>query len=429
MLYRRVAACTCVRDRALARIGTPPPEDDALTAKRPLKVYMLGVRGFPDVQGGIEAHAQQLCPLLAKLGCEMHVIVRTPYQRLEADNWCGVQFHRVWAPKHKIFEALTHTFLGVLYAAIKRPDILHIHAVGPAIMVPLARLLGLRVVVTHHGPEYERQKWGLLARTVLRLGERLGMRYSNRRIGISQLIVDLIRAKHGRNAARIPNGVTLPVMPDGADALQRFGLDAGKYVLLVSRLVPEKRHLDLVAGFHRAALPGWKLVLVGTSDHPDAYMQAVLAAGAHPNVVCTGFQSGTPLAELYAHAGMFVLPSSHEGLPIALLEAMSYGLPAIASDIPAHLELELPADRYFGLGDAAQLGQRLQDTAAKQWTAQERSAQRAWVSERYCWRRAATQTLAIYREAAPHIQVHPEAAEEEFPAISPDGIAANQGKA
>jgi glycosyltransferase involved in cell wall biosynthesis len=428
MLYRCVASRARMRDRAHSRIRSPPSEDDALTAKRPIRVFMLGIRGFPDVQGGIEAHAQQLCPLLAKLGCEMHVIVRTPYQRLKEDNWCGVQFHRIWAPKFKCVEALTHSFLGVLYAAIKRPDILHIHAIGPAIMAPLARLLGLRVIVTHHGPEYERQKWGPCARGVLRLGEMLGMRYANRRIAISQLITDLIQQKHGRNAVRIPNGVNLPVVPDSAGALQRFGLSAGKYVLLVSRLVPEKRHLDLVDAFHQAKLEGWKLVIVGTSDHPDEYMKCVLAKGSHPDVVCTGFQSGAPLTELFAHAGVFVLPSSHEGLPIALLEAMSYGLPVLASDIPAHLELDLADGRYFRLGNTVELAQRLRSAAEQPITAQERSAQRAWVSERYCWRRAAAATLAIYREAAPHIQVHPEAAGEEFPAGMPEAIAANQGK-
>lgn len=367
------------------------------TDARAPKIYMLGLRGFPHVQGGVETHAEQLCPLLAQMGCEMHVIARASYQTHPQTSWRGVHFHRLWAPRQKNLEALLHSLLGVLYAAIKRPDVLHVQAIGPALVTPLARLLGLRVVVTHHGPDYDRQKWGRFARIVLRLGERLGMRGAHARIAISHLIADLIEDKYARDAARIPNGVSLPELPSSTAALQAFGLEKGKYVLLVSRLVPEKRHLDLITAFETAGLSGWKLVLVGSADHPDAYTRKVLDAARKPGIVCTGFQSGPTLAELYAHAGLFVLPSSHEGLPIALLEALSYGLPVLASDIPANLELELPARHYFRLGDVATLAQAMREFTEIAPTPAECIKTRQWVAERYCWKRAARQTLDIYR--------------------------------
>src|SRR5664280_2300003 len=120
---------------------------------------MLGLRGFPNVQGGVETHAEHLCPLLVEMGCDVTVLVRSPYHSIEiGSEWKGVKFVTLWAPKSKGLEAILHSFLGVLYAAIKRPDILHIQAIGPAIMTLPARLLGLRVVVTHHGPDYDRQK-------------------------------------------------------------------------------------------------------------------------------------------------------------------------------------------------------------------------------------------------------------------------------
>ncbi|MBI3432264.1 MAG: glycosyltransferase family 4 protein [Hydrogenophilales bacterium] len=365
-----------------------------------MRVAFLGLRGFPDVQGGVETHAEHLCPLLVELGCEVDVIVRAPYQSESVgDVWKGIRFHRLWAPRSKGLEAILHTGLGVLYAGfVRRPDVLHVQAIGPALMVPLARLLGLRVVVTHHGPDYDRQKWGYFAKLALQLGERFGMRWSNDRIVISEVIRSLVKRKHGRDSTLIPNGVVLPEMPDTMGALVAFGLEPGKYVLLVSRLVPEKRHLDLIEAFQHAALPGWKLAIVGASDHPDAYVRKVLdAAASTPGVVCTGLQTGLVLRELYTHAGIFVLPSSHEGLPIAMLEALSYGLPVVASDIPANLEVGLSAEHYFPLGDVAALAAHLKDFAAQTLTVGERESRRAWVSGRFDWKDIARRTLEVYQ--------------------------------
>lgn len=365
-----------------------------------LRVMMLGLRGFPGVQGGVETHAEHLCPLLVELGCEVTVLARAPYQPAEVGaEWRGVKFVSLWAPKSKGLEAILHSFLGVCYAALKRPDILHIQAIGPAIITLLARLLGLRVVVTHHGPDYDRQKWGRFARFVLQLGERFGMRLSQQRIVISNVIKQLVQHKHFVDSHLIPNGVVLPEMPSSAAALTAFGLERGRYVLLVSRLVQEKRHLDLIEAFSQAALSGWKLVLVGASDHPDAYVRAVQAAAErHPQVVMTGFQTGLALRELYTHAGLFVLPSSHEGLPIAMLEALSYGLPVIASDIPANLEVGLAQECYFPLGNVSALTGCISQHAANTLEPDERARLRCWVSEKYNWHNIAQKTLDVYRQ-------------------------------
>ncbi len=363
-----------------------------------MKITFLGLRGFPDIQGGVETHAENLCPLLVDLGCAVEVIGRSTYQPRELTQWKGVAFKRIWAPRSKGLEAIVHSFLGVLYAGlISRPDVLHIQAIGPALMTPLARLLGLRVVVTHHGPDYDRQKWGRFAKQMLRLGERLGMRWSNARIVISKVIADIVLRSHQRDSVLIPNGVVLPEIPASVDALVRFDLQAGKYVVLVSRLVPEKRHLDLIEAFRMAALPGWKLAIVGASDHPDDYVCEVLQrAKDSPDIVCTGLQTGVALRELYGHAGVFVLPSSHEGLPIALLEALSYGLPVIASDIPANVEVGLPANHYFPLGDIGALASRLREFATAPLSTETRNQRRDWVTSRFNWQDIAKQTAEVY---------------------------------
>src|ERR1700704_111167 len=166
----------------------------------------LGIRGIPSVQGGVETHAEQLYRRLAELGCDVEVLVRTPFVPAGHRSFGTIRLRRIWSPRTSGYEALVHSLLGVLYAGITRPDVLHIHAVGPAIVTPIARLLGLRVVVTNHGPDYDRDKWGPFPRWVLRTGESLGMRWSHARIAISRVIEQLIQAKYGQESDLIPNG-------------------------------------------------------------------------------------------------------------------------------------------------------------------------------------------------------------------------------
>jgi glycosyltransferase involved in cell wall biosynthesis len=367
-----------------------------------MKIMVLGLRGFPGVQGGVERHAEQLYPLLVQLGCEVEVLVRSPYwERGRSRTWKGVRFRPLWSPRRSGLEAFVHSVIGVFYAILARPDVLHIHAIGPAIVTPLARLFGLRVVVTHHGPDYDREKWGRLARSVLRLGERFGMVFANERIVISKVIQELVRSKYRRESRVIPNGVVIPDLPTTTIALQKFGLRPRRYVLNVSRFVPEKRQKDLIEAFKRADQPGWKLVLVGSTDEPDNYLRSLeeLSAG-RDDIVFTGFQSGVALQELYAHAGIFVLPSSHEGLPIALLEALSFGLPVLASDIPANREIGLEHGRYFAVGDLSTLSALLCRSIDQQFDGRECAEQISWVRERYNWQRVAEATLVAYKSMA-----------------------------
>jgi len=235
---------------------------------------------------------------------------------------------------------------------------------------------------------------------MLRTGEAWGMRFCNRRIVISRTIHGLVRDKYGLDSSVIPNGVDLPELPTSTSALEALGLTPGRYVLTVSRMVPEKRHKDLLAAYSAAKLDGWKLVLIGATDRPDAYTAEVSAlVHATPGAVLAGFQTGLSLRELYAHAGVFVLPSSHEGLPIALLEALSYGLPVLASDIPAHVELGLDKKHYFPLGDVHALADRLDKFAALRWLPAQRESARRWVADRYDWHSVVEQTIKVYRSA------------------------------
>lgn len=373
-------------------------------AVKPLRIVMLGLRGFPDVQGGVERHVEHLSRRLVELGCEVEAIVRSPYMpKGSPATWHGVKLSPIWSPRITGVEALVHSFLGVLFAARAKPDILHIHSIGPALFAPLARALGLRVVVTHHVLNYENEKWGPAARTLLRLGERIGMTFSHARIAVSRFLADRVTRDYEVHIRVIPNGLGELAQPLPSNAtLRQFGLTAGRYLLTVARIDPQKCQLDLIEAFRRAQPTDWRLALAGGADYASDYVRAVVdAAKQTPGVVLLGRQKEAALAELYANAGAFVLPSSHEGQPIAVIEALGYGCPVILSDIPAHRELGIAAGWFFRAGDAAALAERLRAVFRDPPDRKQHAADRDRILQRHDWRLIARSTLDVYRAALP----------------------------
>lgn len=364
------------------------------------RVMMLGLRGVPNVQGGVERHVEELARLYVAKGFDVEVVGRSPYlDRKQPYLWEGVKVTPIWAPTSMKFEAIVHTFLGVLRAGFTRPDILHIHAIGPALATPLARLLGLRTVVTHHGFDYNRQKWGRLARTTLKLGEKWGMRFASARIAVSNDIAKTVGQRYNVPVTFIPNGVTLREPSRDPSWLEKHGLAPCRYIALVARIVPEKRQLDLIEAFARLSDPSLKLALIGSAEYTADYAGEVRArAEAVPGVVLTGALQGEELSALFSQAGLFVLPSSHEGMPIALLEAMGYGLNVLASDITANLEVGLPDDDYFPLGDIDALKNALRRKIDNPLTAEQSQQLIDWIARDYSWDGIADRTLKVYEE-------------------------------
>jgi glycosyltransferase involved in cell wall biosynthesis len=357
---------------------------------------VLGIRGLLNVQGGVETHAQQLYPRLAALGCEIEAIVRTPFSSAQISSVGAIRIRRLWSPRRAGLEAMVHSLLGVLYAAIRRPDVLHIHSIGPAIVTPLARLFGLRVVVTFHSQNYQHEKWSRPARWILLWGESLGARFANARIVISRTLLEVIRSRYGRDAVLIPNGVGGAEKTAGHKEVLRHGAQPGRYLLHVGRVALEKRQLDLIRAYSGAALDGWRLMLVGEAGTDD-YAAQVRREATAADVIMTGYLSGEPLAEMYTCAAAFVLPSSHEGMPIALLEALSFGLPVVVSDIAAHRELKLPEQCYFRVGDLDELRAALESLRARPRNRQEDDALARRIVAEHDWDDVAKRTLHVYR--------------------------------
>ena len=379
--------------------GFHPSRENTVARRR---VMMLGLRGIPDVQGGVEKHVEMLSARLVALGWSVDVIGRQRYlSKSSSYSWSGIRVFPLWAPKLMALEAIAHTFVGVCFAALRRPDILHVHAIGPALLVPLARLLGMKVVVTHHGYDYDRQKWGAFAKFMLKLGERMGMRLAHGRIAISKEIVATMGERYRVPVDFVPNGVAISPGPGGTDILDEFDLVRRRYILLAARFVPEKRQTDLIRAFASLGDTGVKLVLAGSAEFETPFANEVRTLAEDvPGVVLTGFQSGDRLAELFANAALFVLPSSHEGMPIALLEAMAHGLPVLASDIVANRELGLTDDDYFPLGDIDALAAAIARKIENPPSDHEVRSQIAHVEATHSWAGVAQKTLAVYRTLA-----------------------------
>ena len=239
---------------------------------RRLRIAVLGIRGFPDVQGGIERHCQELYPRLIGYNFDITVLARKGYVKGHTFSYKGVKIVPLWAPKSKYLEAICHTALGIFWLAKRRRDfdILHLHAIGPSLMAYPARRLGFRLVITHHGSDYERKKWGTTAKKILQLGERLGARYAYLIIAVSKHIRRLLFEKYKSVAIYIPNGVNIAKGSPPGTTLADFSLEKGKYFLTVGRLVPEKGFLDLLEAYADLSTD-WKLAIVGAADHDDDY--------------------------------------------------------------------------------------------------------------------------------------------------------------
>lgn len=370
-----------------------------------LRVAVLGTRGFPHVQGGVETHCEHLYHYLVKMGCEVLVFARKPYVNPGIHEYEGIKLIPLPCPKNKFLETFFHTLMGILIAKKYSPDVLHVHAIGPSLFIPVARLLGLKVIMTNHGPDYQRKKWGKLAKIILKLGEGFGSKWANGIITISDTIADAIKKEYKRDVAVIPNGVIIPKILRSDTVLEKYGLSEGKYILSVGRFVPEKGFHDLIEAFNKfsaynAQLPSgnWKLVIVGRADHEDLYsLNLAETAKRNDSIVLTGFLSGRPLRELYSHAGLFVLPSYYEGLPIVLLEAMSYGLSCIASDIPANKNVDLSCDRFFRSGDVDGLASKIKEFFDKPLSEKEKRSQTNMIAKRYDWGMIAKKTMKMYK--------------------------------
>jgi glycosyltransferase involved in cell wall biosynthesis len=333
-----------------------------------MNICVVGLRGLPHVMGGVETHCEQLFPLLKKMrpNDSFTIIARRGYLSDVISEYQGLWIVSLAHAGGKHFETITNTLYGVLYARfVLHAELLHLQGIGPALLAPFAKLLGMKVVVTYHSKNYQHRKWSRLARIILKAGELSAVTCADRVIAVSQSLATDLRRRFPRSAAKIyfiPNGANhimkgVAERAAGAACLARYGLAKNKYIVSVGRLVPEKGFHDLIAAFNKAQLDR-KLVIVGDADHKDDYSES-LREQASEAVVFTGFVGHDALRSLLENASLFVLPSYNEGLPIAALEAAVVGVPILLSDIEPNRDLGLQSDNYVRVGDVDELRGKL----------------------------------------------------------------------
>ncbi|MDJ0731129.1 MAG: glycosyltransferase family 4 protein [Crocosphaera sp.] len=308
------------------------------------RIAVIGVKGLPAQQGGIERYCQQVYPKIVQQGYEVDLYARSSYTHLwnKISYSQGVRIISLPSLSLKGGDALINSLLGMIIAIFGNYDIIHIHALGPALWCWLGKLFtNAKIIVTCHGLDWQRAKWGKLSSRIIRFGEKMAVIWADDIIVVSQSLGQYFQQTYNQPTHYIPTAPS-PYLPYDSQQvyLKSLSLEPKKYILFLGRLVPEKRPDLLIQAFQALQPKGWKLVLAGShSDTEDYYLQLKQAAKGNPNICFTGEIKGRLLSEIVGEAGLFVLPSDLEGLPLVLLEAMQEGVPVVASNIAPHRQL------------------------------------------------------------------------------------------
>lgn len=352
-----------------------------------MKICTFGFRGFPLIEGGVEKHCESLYPLISKEH-EYVVFRRKPYVKTK-DTYNGIRFVDLPSTKVKGLEAVLHSFIATICSVKMRPDVVHIHNIGPAMFAPILKLFSIPVVLTYHSPNYEHKKWGALARKILLFSEKLALKYSDKIIFVNKFQMEKYPKNIQDKSVYIPNGIKEPIFSKGIDFLEKIEVEPKKYVLSVGRITPEKGFDTLIKAFYLAKERDYKLVIAGGVEFESGYMQELRALCIDGRVIFTGAVYGDDLAQLYSNAALYVLPSNNEGFPLVLLEAMSYQLDVLVSDIPATHLVELEQEDYFARGDERELSQKLDVKL-------EKPIARKYKIQDFDWQQVAMQVAVIY---------------------------------
>lgn len=371
-----------------------------------LRVAMLGHKRIPSYEGGVEVVVEALSAGLAERGHSVTCYNRAGSHVSGAEHalragsvYRGIRLVTVPTLERKGYAAVVSSFFAAVRAAFGRYDVVHIHAEGPAFFSWLPKLFGKRVVVTVHGLDWQREKWnGGFASKFIHLGEKCAVRFADEIIVLSENVRQYFQDTYGRGTRFIPNGVTAPKLESPRLIEEKWGLKKDSYILYLGRIVPEKGETYLIEAFKQVKTDK-KLVIAGGSSDTERYMQELkVLAAEDERILFTGFVQGQLKDELYSNAYVYTLPSDLEGMPLSLLEAMSYGNCCLVSDIPECAEVVEDKAVRFHKSDVEDLRDRLQTLCDQpDIVAGYREHAAGFILNKYGWDDVVEKTLALYR--------------------------------
>ncbi len=372
--------------------------------KSGLKIAMIGHKRVPSREGGVEIVVEELSRRMACLGNKVDVYNRSgshvsgsAFDSIGSELPENIRVITIPTPENKTLNAFVYSFLASLRALFGRYDVIHFHAEGPAAMCFLPKLFGIRTVVTIHGLDWQRSKWGGFASKYLKFGEKTAARCADEIIVLSDAVRDYFKKEYGRNTVYIPNGITQPDFEEIAEVAEKYGLKKDRYILYLGRIVPEKGIHYLIEAYSdmKTDMP---LVIAGGSSHSEEYFARLKRSAEGKNIIFTDFVQGRMLRELYSNAYLYVLPSDLEGMPISLLEAMSYSNCCLTSDIPECTQVCGENAVYFRKSSVADLKNKLEYLIKNSDTVLEyKSRAHDYIISKYSWDDVVNRTLALYR--------------------------------
>lgn len=369
-----------------------------------MKIAMIGHKRIPSREGGIEIVVEALSVRMALKGNTVHAYNRSgghvsgkqfdDGERLSELN--SVKLITVPTPPSKKLNAIVYSAFATLKALFGGYDVIHFHAEGPASMCFLPKLFKIRTIVTIHGLDWARSKWGGFATKFLKFGEKTAAKYADEIIVLSKSVQDYFLETYNRKTVYIPNGIEKPEIRNASVIKEKFGIEKNKYILYLGRIVPEKGIHYLIDAYKglNTSLP---LVIAGGASHSEEYFNELKKSADGENIIFTDFVQGEMLESLYSNAYIYVLPSDLEGMPISLLEAMSYGNCCLTSDIPECTEVCGENALYFEKGNAENLRAMLSHLLHNPELVQKyKSTACDYVVSKYNWDEITEKTLALY---------------------------------
>lgn len=371
-----------------------------------VKIAMLGHKSIPSRQGGIEIVVEELAVRMAALGHQVTIYNRSghhvsgkEFDQKKLREYKGIRMKYVPTIDKKGLAAMSASFFAAVAAAFGKYDVVHFHAEGPCAMLWLPKLFGKRCIATVHGLDHQRAKWGKFASTYIMLGEKCAVRFADEIIVLSEGVQKYFLDTYGRKTRFIPNGVNRPVIHEAEIIKDKFGLEKDTYILFLGRLVPEKGLRYLIQAFKQVKTDK-KLVIAGGSSDTDEFASELWEmAKDDDRIIFTGFVQGQELDELYSNAYVYTLPSDLEGMPLSLLEAMSYGNCCLVSDIDECASVVEDKALIFKKSDVNDLKEKLQLACDQPKIVEQMKAEAAdFICGKYNWDDVVKETLSLYRK-------------------------------